>query len=67
MSSDGKRFMNYCPTLRRLLEIERDEWYGKRKEWANGQGIWKDVSERIYKMIGHHDDIGDFLLEEEDL
>jgi hypothetical protein len=56
--------MKQCPTLRAVLELERDEWYGNKMKAQPGP-TWQAVSQRLFAMLGQRD-LVNILLEEED-
>jgi len=56
-----------CPTLQRLLEVERDAFFGAK--FTNNKPLiraWDRYNEAISKLL-HREDLEDYLLEEEDL
>jgi hypothetical protein len=51
-----------CPTLLRVLELERDAWYGKISPAAGDQSsVWQKTATRLSKMLG--EDYAEHLLD----
>lgn len=57
--------MVMCPTLQRLLEVERDAWFGAVKtSGAIKTKDWEKYVDCLAKLL-HRDDLEDYLLEED--